>query len=86
MDESRIVVTSRRSGVKAYLMELHRQTQKRYPRASKNKLLLPVLWVCAAVIFQYNNLFRRKISLRRVLTTSNLRNRLAKKLHIFDES
>ena len=86
MDESRIVVTSRRSGVKAYLMELHRQTQKRYPRASKNKLLMPVLWVCAAVIFQYNNLFRRKISLRRVLTTSNLRNRLAKKLHIFDES
>lgn len=86
MDGNRMVVTSRRSGVKAYLMELHRQTLKRYPRASKRKVLLPVLWICTAVIFQYNNLFRRKISLRRVLATSNLRNHLAKRLHIFDES
>ena len=86
LDSNRISVTSRRASVKAYLMELHRQTQKRYPRASKIKVLLPVLWISAAVIFQFNNLFRRKISLRRVLATSNLRNRLAKKLHIFDES
>ena len=67
-------------------MELHRQTKRRYPRASKIKILLPVLWVSAAVIFQYNNLFRRRITLRGVIASNNLRNQLAKKLHIFDES
>lgn len=86
MDRDRISVTSRRSSLKAYLMELHRQTKKRYPRASKIKVLLPVLWISAAVIFQFNNLFRRKVSLRRVIASSNQRNRLAKELHIFDES
>lgn len=86
LDRNRISVTSRRAGVKAYLLELHRQTKKRYPRASKIKVLLPVLWISAAVAFQFNNLFRRRISLRRVLATSNLRNRLAKRLHIFEES
>ena len=86
LDRNRISVTSRRPGLKAYLMELHRQTKRRYPRASKIKILLPVLWVSAAVIFQYNNLFRRGISLRGVIASNNLRNQLAKKLHIFDES
>lgn len=86
MDRDRISVTSRRAGVKAYLMELHRQTKKRFPRASRVKVLLPVLWVAAAAAFQFNNWFRRRISLRKVLETTKKRNKLAKRMHIFDES
>lgn len=86
LDKNRMVVTARRGGVKAYLMELHRQTGRRFPRASRVKAVLPALWLCTAVIFQYNNLFRRRISLGKVLSVSGERSRLAGKMHIFDES
>lgn len=85
-DRNRMVVTSGKSGVKAYLMELHRQTMRHYPRASQKKLLLPLLWLWTAAVFQYNNIFRRKISLKAVISSTNQRTNLAHKFHIFDES
>lgn len=84
-DRNRIVVPSFKAGVKAYFLELHRQTKRHYPRASRIKLLLPLLWVMAAVSFQINNIFRRKISVIGVFKSSNSRNRLAQKLKVFED-
>lgn len=85
-DKNRMIVTPRKASITAYLMELHRQTQHNYPRASKIKLLLPALWVATALMFQYRNMTKRKIRLKAVFASSNKRNMLAQKLHIFKES
>ncbi len=84
-DKSRIVVPSFKAGIRGFFLELHRQTKRHYPRASRIPVLLPLLWVMAALSFQINNLFRRRVSLRNVLKSSSSRNRLAQKLKVFEE-
>lgn len=84
-DSNRMIVTTRKAGLKGYLYELHRQTKKRFPKSSKYVILLPVLWCLTGLIFEYNNFFRRKIALKDVLASTNTRNQLAQKMHIFEE-
>lgn len=85
-DSGRMIVTTRKAGLKGYLYELHRQTQKRFPKSSKCVILLPILWCLTGLIFEYNNIFLRKVALKDVLASTNTRNQLAQKMHIFEES
>lgn len=82
-DENRMVITSRKPGVKTYCMELHRQMKRRFKKARKCVILWPVLWIATGVAFLYNNKKLRNVSTKKIMDSNKKRNRMIQKMKLF---
>lgn len=82
-DKKRMLITTKKPGIKTNLQEIHRQMKKRFSRQSRYPILWPVLWFATGVIFLYNNKKLRKVSAKDILASNRERNRLLQQLDIF---
>ena len=78
-DSSRILIMGD-SGSLAMLRTLHRQTVKRFPKASHIVPCLPFLWFATGILFLYNNRFVRRTNTRQVLESSRKRHHLRQEI------
>ena len=84
-DSSRMLITSRKPGIKTYCLELHRQMKRRFKKAHKVVILWPILWVAAGVAFLYNNATLRDVSTKEIMDTNKKRNKLVQNLDVFEK-
>jgi hypothetical protein len=84
-DSGRMIITTRKPGLKTYLLELHRQMKRRFRRIGKIVLLWPVLWLLTGIIFVYNNMTLRNVSTKKILESNKERSKLVQKLDVFTE-
>lgn len=84
-DSARMIITTRKPGLRTYLLELHRQMKRRYRRLGDCVILWPVLWLLTGIIFLYNNRSLRKTTAKEILDSNRKRNKLVQKLDIFKD-
>lgn len=82
-DAARMLITTGGSGMKGYLRELHRQMKKRFPRLCRYVVLWPALWLLAGIAFLYNNRTLRGVSAGAVISSSEKRSDLLRKMDVF---
>lgn len=81
-DSSRMIIMKNSSHLMDYCRELHRQTGRNYPAASKLFLILPILWLLTGIRFLYNNHHVRHQSTRQIISTTRKRQNLLRTLKI----
>jgi hypothetical protein len=72
------------SGIPDYLREFQHQMHLNYPRAGRNALCWPVLWVLTLARFLHNNRTIRRVSAFSVLRKAGKRSRLMEHLELFE--
>lgn len=72
------------SGVTGYIRAFHHQMKLNYPKAGKNVVLWPALWVSTLARFLYNNRTLRGITVAEVLKSAGKRGRIVDKMHLFE--
>lgn len=79
------VQTGGQGRLRHYLSTFHSQTCERFPTGKRHPVLLPFLWPATGLVFVYNNLFKRKTSVKRVMQTYNRRLRIFKDLRLLQK-
>lgn len=82
-DTNRIVLTTERPSVSAYLHEIHKVMMKRYQRASKIPIFWPFLWILTLYWYFYNNRNTRNTSTLNILRTNKKRYEMFQYLNLF---
>lgn len=84
LDKNRMLITSRKTSIWSYFLEMHRQMKRNYPRLKNIWILWPFLWASTVIRFLINNVTERKISARDIFESAKKRNKLAQQFHVFD--
>ena len=81
-DTTRSVIMKNNSHITGYWQELHRQTKRNFPVASRIFPILPFLWLATGIRFLYNNRHIRHVSTKEIISTEKKRQQLVKALKI----
>lgn len=81
-DPSRTIIMKDNTHITDYGQELHRQTKRNYPSASRIIPILPFLWLATGIRFLYNNRHIRHVSTKQIISTEKKRQNLRKLLKI----